>query len=385
MKYYGYYADEENISNIKCTLSAVNKLNYIFSALNKVGIDVEVISAGSALNGKKKAEKKQLSKNISVKYFSSKFSERQFVRVIRRIIFNFKLLNWSLKNIKKKETIIVYHSLAYMWLFKILKKKKDINMILEMEEIYGDVLENDKIIGKELSYAKLADGYIFPTEQLNKKINVENKPYVIIHGTYQAEEKRISKKEYRRQHGWAENKTHVVYAGTLDPLKGGAIAAVNTSNFLTDDYHIHILGFGTNIDINNILEIANNLSEKNSCRVSYDGVLSGDEYLQFIQACDIGLSTQNPYAKFNASSFPSKILSYMANGLKVVSVRIPVVETSAIGKHVFYYNEQLPQYIADAIKSVRNYDYKDSREIIKSLDTKFTKEIYSMIINISKI
>lgn len=42
----------------------------------------------------------------------------------------------------------------------------------------------------------------------------------------------------------------------------------------------------------------------------------------------------------------------MANGLRVVSVRIPVVEESGIGKCVYYYDEQTPENIAKAIKSI---------------------------------
>ena len=104
-----------------------------------------------------------------------------------------------------------------------------------------------------------------------------------------------------------------------------------------------------------------------------------EDYIRFIQSCDIGLSTQNPKAAFNSTSFPSKILSYMANGLRVVSIRIPAIETSAVGKYMYYYEEQQPKEIAKAIMSVNMNDDYNGRKIISNLDTEFYKNIAKLL------
>ena len=124
-----------------------------------------------------------------------------------------------------------------------------------------------------------------------------------------------------------------------------------------------------------ILEI----DEKSKAHVSYDGLLSGEEYIRFIQSCDIGLSTQNPDAAFNATSFPSKILSYLSNGLRVVSIRIPAIEGSDVGDKLFYYDEQTPKQIADAILSVDMAQAYDSRSDIVDLSNKFQNELMLMM------
>ena len=121
------------------------------------------------------------------------------------------------------------------------------------------------------------------------------------------------------------------------------------------------------------------MSAKGAAKVTYDGLLSGEEYIRFIQACDIGLSTQNPDAAFNDTSFPSKVLSYMANGLRVVSVRIKAVETSAVGDMITYYDEQTPEGIARAIMSVDMAQPYDSRKRIAELDKQFQKELKQLI------
>jgi len=113
--------------------------------------------------------------------------------------------------------------------------------------------------------------------------------------------------------------------------------------------------------------------------VTYEGVLSGDDYIRFLQRCDIGLSTQNPEAEFNDTSFPSKILSYLSNGLRVVTVKIPVVEMSAIGDLCTYYEKQDPKEIADAILYAGRERDVDCRKRIRDLSVEFENEILKLL------
>ena len=71
---------------------------------------------------------------------------------------------------------MVYHSLGYMSLReKNLKKLKGFKLIIEAEEIYGDVIGDEKTSQKEYEFFKIADGFIFPTELLSEKVNTEKK------------------------------------------------------------------------------------------------------------------------------------------------------------------------------------------------------------------
>ena len=69
----------------------------------------------------------------------------------------------------------------------------------------------------------------------------------------------------------------------------------------------------------------------------------------------------------------------MANGLRVVSIRIPAIEKSAIGDYMYYYDKQTPEEIAKAIMRVDLNDGYNGREIIKKLDEKFTKELKGLL------
>lgn len=148
---------------------------------------------------------------------------------------------------------------------------------------------------------------------------------------------------------------------------------------MPENYHIHILGFGSKNDTENMKKVILEISKESKCLVTYEGLKSGEEYINFIQSCDIGMSTQDPDAAFNATSFPSKILSYMANGLRVVSINIPAIKKSDIGDYMYYYEKQTPEEIAKAIQKIDINDNYNSRKIISDLDKKFTKELFEML------
>lgn len=108
-------------------------------------------------------------------------------------------------------------------------------------------------------------------------------------------------------------------------------------------------------------------------------MLIGDDYINLIQKCKIGLSTQNPSAAFNATSFPSKILIYLSNGLRVVTINIPAISNSAVSECLYFYNEQTPQEIAKAIMSVALNTDQDVRSVLKNIDNQFAVDIKKLL------
>lgn len=370
--YMAYYNSTNSSERRNAVLSSVNKMNYICEALENNGYNTEIVSASGATEKKFcKSKKVKLTDKTTLKLFSSLPRLNRIVSVIDRVILKTKLFLYMIKNTNKDSIVMVYHSLGYMSLVKRLKKLKGFKLIIEAEEIYGDVIGDEKTSQKEYDFFKIADGFIFPTELLSEKVNTEKKLEVIIYGTYHIE------KELPKL--FSDGKIHCVYAGTFDPRKGGAIASAESALFLNENYHIHILGFGNEKEKAETLNTIDSISKKSKAKITYDGLLSGEEYIKFIQSCDIGLSTQNPNGKYNDTSFPSKILSYMANGLRVVSIRIPAIEKSAVGKFMYYYDEQTPENIAKAIKSIDFSEEYDSRKTIGVLDKAFICDLKTML------
>lgn len=378
--YISYFGDSDKRNHRASAPAADAKIEYIAQTMIAEGYEVEVISfrefdKRDVLLERQSEYIKEIGK-LKIHYFESFSSKYKVLRLLGRIFTKMKGKRYILSIIKENDAqIIIYHSLALVWLAELLRKKRK-RYIYEVEEIYADVMENEVLREKEVKILRQADAYVFPTTLLSAEINKDKRPEVIIHGTYHIEP---DIKNNILNNDTLIQTIHCVYAGTLDPRKGGAIAAINAARYLPINYHVHVLGFGTEKEIKNtLIEIAH-IAETSDAKITYDGVLSGAEYVAFLQSCQIGLSTQNPSGAYNATSFPSKILSYMANGLKVVSIRIPAVETSAIGDSVFYYEHQEPNEIAEAIIEAGRCDMMNPRSVIDSLNREFKKNMKQLI------
>lgn len=381
--YLGYYGDPSPQANREITPAADTKMTYIIESIKKTGFDVEVVSFCAPEDRSvlfRKYPGYDISRNgTRVVFFDSYTSKFRIVRVIGRWMSWLKVRHYLSQHCLNDECeVVIYHSLGLLKVINFLHRKKK-SFILEMEEIYADVIGKKSIRMKEIGVATKASEYIFPTQLLSQLINTDKKPEVIIHGTYKVEPERKCNIFEDKLHQENNDMIHVVYAGTLDPRKGGAIAAAAAAEFLPEGYHIHILGFGSQSDIQNMQDRVAEISSRTKAKVSYDGLLSGEDYIRFIQSCDIGLSTQNPDAAFNATSFPSKILSYMANGLRVVSIRIPAIEQSAVGDMLVYYDRQTPQEVAKAIQEVQMDAPYHSRVRIQALDQAVYEQIGDLL------
>lgn len=371
IKYIAYYDTTDNDGR-KTVPSAITKIEYIIGCLSVCGYKTDIISASLRSNiGYCRGSAAQINNDVKLIKLPAFYWGNKFQKVIAYVWQRVALFVYLMFNLKRLDIVIVYHSPALMSIIRLLKRIKRFDFVLEAEEFYNDVISSSKRAKtRENKYILSADKYIFPTYLMNDKFNPCSKPSVTVHGTYGAEKD--------RNVSFGDDKIHVVYAGTFDPRKGGAVAAA-AAEWLPEKYHVHILGFGSSADTENIKNTVADINSKSKAEVSYDGCLSGEEYIQFLQKCHIGLSTQNPDAAFNATSFPSKILSYMSNGLRVVTIRIPAIEKSDIGEYVYYYDKQTPEEIAKAIIGIKLDDGYDGRKRIEELNVRFCNELKRLL------
>lgn len=351
-------------------LSAVTKSTYIANALVRAGNEVEIVSAsGTKSNSFCKGGVKQLSENLSLRLFDAKPTDNVIKRVLARNFLKKQLRKYLLDNVTENDVLFVYHSLSYMDLVKEVKEKKNPKLILETNEVYADVTGNEKIREAEMNFLRSADEYVMSTELLKDKVNPDNKPFTVNYGVFSPEKK--------LEPLFNDGKIHCVYAGVLEPRKGAGLA-IDCAEFLDEHYHIHIIGFGSEQDISAINSRISEVTEKTSCTVTFDGKKSGDEYLRFLQSCQVGFTTQNSDAAFNETSFPSKVLSYLSNGLRVVSVRIKAIEISKVADLMYFYDGDNPENVANAVKSIDLADGYDSRKELERIDREFVENIVSL-------
>lgn len=372
IKYFSYHGCSDSGQRRDNSPAADTKIDYIIEVINCIGYDVDHISAASSSTGKYLYGYVEKKGNNTFRYFASFGTTDSPLRVFNRWFMQLQFFFWCLFNIKRNEQVLVYHSLGYDSTFIKLKKFKNIRIIGDIEEIYQDV-SKQKLSqeSNEYRFIDICDKYMFPNTILNERLNKTGKPYLVCHGIYKVKEfKSVS---------YNDRKIHILYAGTYDPNKGGALASVKAAEFLDDRYHLHVTGFGGKELEEQLIAEIDRVQHLTKCQITFHGYLNDANFLDLMHYCSIGLCTQDPTSLLNLTSFPSKILNYMANGLLVLSGRNRVIEESAVGDILYYYDEQKSEIMADAIKAINNQDGSMCRERLIYLDRHFQKSLSLMI------
>lgn len=374
IKYIGYFDTPDSDIKRYYSPASIPKMKYIAKSLANCCGQCEIISLSPVIESSFRfysSEQKQIYSNVTLRLFHSFGGDYKVIRGLRYVWHLLCLFLYLLKNTKKDEKIVCYHSLAYYKVIIWAKKIKQFKLILELNEIYSDVINDFSSKRKlENSIIRNADAYIIPTILLNEKYNKDCKPYIINHSTYEIVPQNTEK--------FDDGKIHVVYAGTFDPNKGGCLAA-EAAVYLPSNFHLHILGFGSKQEVENIMRLVKEVQETSEAVVTYDGLLLGNEFVSFLQKCHIGLSTQDPNSTFNDTSFPSKLLTYLSNGLTVITIDIKAIKTSKISHCLNYYKKHDPETIANAIKKAQ---IMDNRLCLLKLDEEFQYEIKEFLSNI---
>lgn len=367
-----YLIHFDNKTNRNVTPSAITKGKYVASALASCSSEVEIVSLAYPTKDSQDEVYYQVSENVICHLFKGKYSNNRIIRYLNHKLYDKKIRKYLKQNVKKDDIIVVYHSLANMKLVKYIKKNITDKIVYEVEEIYGDVINDEKAKIKELKAFKNASSYIFSNDYLNSIINTKQLPYVTCYGTYEIPT--LYKESFN------DNLIHCLYAGTLAQNKG-ALNAINVAKYLPNNYLIHILGFGSEKDIADIKNAVNEVNNSyGTTKVIYEGLKLNEEYLKFIQKCQIGLCTQNIDAAFNTTSFPSKILSYMSNGLEVVGVNIAAIKNSKVGQYIQFYNVPDEKEIANAILNINLNAKSNNVDVVKELDKEFKEDLKDMLV-----
>ena len=374
IKYICYYNSLHGKIPREGVLAATTKIDYIINVLNRLGYAVDIISKSGISSNKlvlNLGGSAQIGESV-VRHFISLGCIKSPLRVLSRWLNTMHFFLWLLFHTNQNEQVIVYHSLGYCKILNLLRKIKDLRIIGEVEELYQNVHKQSKSVSRaEYEFINGCEKYLFPSILMNNRFNPLGKPFAIVHGIYKAEDKLEEK--------YSDGKIHVVYGGTFDPKKGGALVAAEIGRYLPENYVVHICGFGSEADINRIKALIVDVNANSASETRFEGLLRGEDYTHFIQRCHIGLSTQNPTAAFNDTSFPSKILVYLVNGLRVVSIRIPVVESCAVVEEVSFYDIQAPEKIAEAILRISLDTDGTPLRLLDKVDLDFLKSLAALL------
>ncbi len=266
----------------------------------------------------------------------------------------------------------MYHSLGYCKLLIWLRKIVGFKLIGEIEEIYQDVHQQSAATSAaEYKFHTICDKFVYPNALLNPVCNPQNKPFLVVHGLYYT----VPDMGVR----FNDNDIHALYSGTFDPEKGGAQVAIEMTEYLPKNFHVHITGFGNEKLITELQTLAQTVSKKSKAKITFHGFINREDLNELMQKCHVGLCTQPPHTKLNASSFPSKILNYMANGLVVLCGKNKSITESAVGDIVSYYESDNLKSIATAVVAAATRDSNECRSRLIQLDNEFTTNLKNFL------
>ena len=351
--------------------AAAVKNDYLISSLLNLGISVTVFSIAPLLNKSAKSKEECFYDRNLTFYFCPQMNRKPLLTRKLCTLFSQKWLYKKLLKYAENKPLIVYHSLSLCNLLKKIKKKINCSLILEVEEVYSDLPRNKKAKEAEFSLFKIADKFIGITPVLLSVVNPHNKKSLVFYGPYSPIK--------RTNLNFQDKKIHLVYAGTIDETKGGLINSIKVASELPSNYVLHILSSERGNAVNDyIRRLVKNYSSPKKCSIIYEGSLNGDAFNSFLQKCQIGLALQDDKADFNLTSFPSKTITYLRNGLYVVSSKSKSFSFSPFLDIFIFENSSNISAIAKKIQAIdfSGYDYF---EILNKLDSDFRKKLIELI------
>jgi len=369
--YVGFYGKEEDPSRRLASQAAVDKMDYI---AGKLGVydTVTIVSASQTTRCGKVyfGKRTQLEGRVFLRtFFSVGWPIAKLAR-LELLAKQIQVFCYLLTHCSKKNNVVVYHSLYTMKSVNLAHRIRRFHLILEVEEIYQDVVDIPSWQEKlEFQTFDEADAYIFSTEYLNQKLNHIPKKHCIVYGNY-----RICVDCKRASDGLI----HVVFGGNLERSKG-ALQAAKAGALLPEGYLVHIAGNGPEADVQEIKRIAAAANQAGVEKIRFEGALSADDYERLLGICAIGLCSQDPDAKYSETSFPSKVLNYLRHGLQVVSIRIPTILHSAIAPAITFYQEDTASSLAEAIQTAARTESQGAQLLIQ-LDQRFEKSLSSVLL-----
>ena len=368
--YVAFYNPIQELGRRVANYAGEDKIDYICEKFECMDEPVTILSNTKSIKKKYLKRMVYIENKKKIVMFAS-FPKCNVVLHALDVLYGYiQLAIYLWIHVKKDDVVLVYHSLGYRNVIQKIRKIKKFRYILEVEELFQFVKSaNSSFKLREKTVFAEPDSFLFSNSFLNEKINIKNKPFIIINGIYKNQNLNLSVQTRRKK--------RVVYAGTLDQQKG-VDYVIRAAQFLNENYEMKVIGFGSQQDIERVRKLIEEINEHSKCDVFYDGVFKGQAYLDYLQGCDVGVCIQDPGDTFNLYEFPSKILSYMSNGLNVVTNRLEQIENSKIYPYLTIADGITPEEVSTAIIKACKKE-KNAQEILKHLDQEFEVELKKMI------
>ena len=365
--YLAHYADDGNKDEYQFAVPAKAKMDYLIKAICEAGYHIQILSLANSRNKTFiPAKKKKINESLSIKYVAAVCRKNKILAIISTVLRYVQQVFYICFSIKKGETLLVYHSNAFIPALKLARKLKKFRLVEDIEELYAHSWGlGEREREREVSFLESADAYLLVNDTIRKTIKTMNKPFAVVYGSYIIPN--------MHDVSFNDDKIHVVYAGTIESVKLGAHTAARSARYFDKRYHLHILGSGRTDAINELFKIIDEINfEKGFTIVSYDGFLSGQDFTDFLCKCRIGISSYIMNEDFSNNVFPSKLMTYICHNLTVVTGYSESFVKAKISMKWVYYNQYNPEQIAAAVMSIpRNTSVENNKDLVLRLHKEF--------------
>lgn len=370
------YNRKDSGRNLVMPLAGVTWLEYIVDSIKRTGRKVTIVSTSCGVGRSYlKRKRHQVDELEEVIYLPSLNKEGGSLKLrVSQLFSMIEMALFVVFNTNKADKLLIFHNYGLSVIMSKVRRMLKRHYIYVVGEVFSAVYDRgDDAIMREIQTIKGADGYIVANTLLPEYIDDDAK-YCVCHGSYVATE--MSSKAI------ADGIKRAVYAGKIAQKDvNDAFVAAESARWLDENFHIHILGYGTDEDIEALRKTIDKTNEdKGYSVVSYDGCLSGAEYDAFLSRCDIGLCTRAMKEPNCNMCFPSKTLVYLTHGLTVICPDIKVLRESKVAPMLrFMEHEISPEEVAKAIKSCGSIDNSDIAIELRRIDEEFVKEVDNIL------
>ena len=370
MHYLCFYCEPEVEGKITSYPSVISKIDYIAGTVKATGRKVRLVSIAPAQNGCFRGYEKQIDAKETHTYLPSVVSKNRILSKMCFLINQMIILVYLLRNVKKEDTVLVYHSLYNRLWLNLYSRLGCRDVVLQIEDVFSELTPETRQFQKsEWNLLRRMKKCLCVNDVVYDSLQSVPKK-IVSYGSYL-----LPPKYDILPH----NAIRLVYAGVIEQERKAAFLAVEAMAFLPEQYELHVLGFGSEENIAAMEALIGKINTKLERQaVTYHGRLSGEQYWQFLQGCDLALST-HAYTPESLSAanhtFPSKVLTYLANGLCVVAQRLDVLASSSVSDYFTFYENPNAEEIARAILAAPLQKGQAPRKAIEELDRCFAQQV----------
>lgn len=370
--YIGYYmtTDEALQNTYSGNVPGRLKMEYVADCLRQASNEkIKILSLCFSAKGFQKKKTYDCEKCILTHIAS--FENQGLVRkILNRFLLFLQLFTYLVRT-AKSDTIVIYHSVRITGIIRHLLRLIKRNYINEIEEIYGYAADGtSKTVEKEIKDLQSFDKYIVVNDTLPNIIGISEKKYCVCYGVYQPLQRSCER---------LADKIHLVYAGTIEEKKQGAMTAIAIAQHLNENYCLHIAGFGQKHVVEKVKKVISDSNAVNKCITVFHGFLSGKELDVLYWQSHIGLSTYVVESKFSNCSFPSKLTTYTSHDLAVVVCDHEAYKKSKLANNWLFFKNLEPQEIAELIKNTPiDFSFSNKDRMIQ-LHNDFVRDLKVLI------